>query len=249
MFFHYALLLGLATNLAVSATAYAKQVEEDVAGWGVVNLEIPITEKLSITTEPELRMTEKGTHAGQQQWRNALNYDISESTRLSVGHMWAARHRNNEDLFTDTTQYENRLYQQVIYKHKILNTLKVDHRFRLEQRLLQDIEDPLWYARYRLRVRVPLKKKSTPMETVKTHAVASSELLAHVNRVETVKAGIVQQRHFLGINHAFNPHLNVDAGYLLILGDRFEQGRSFVNHALLVQLNIVTPPIKTWVKK
>jgi hypothetical protein len=52
LFFHYALLLGLATNLAVCATAYAKKVEEDVAGWGVVNLEIPITEKLSITTEP-----------------------------------------------------------------------------------------------------------------------------------------------------------------------------------------------------
>jgi len=59
----------------------------------------------------------------------------------------------------------------------------------------------------------------------------------------------VQQRHFIGINHAFNRHLNVDAGYQLVLGDRFEQGRSFVNHTLLVQFNIVTPPLKSWVKK
>jgi hypothetical protein len=241
--------LFLIVCLTSSSNAFAKKVEEDVGAWGIVNLEIPVTEKLSITTEPQLRWTEKGTHAGQQQWRNALNYDITENTTLTVGHMWTARHRNNEDLFTDTTSYENRLYQQVAYKHTVLKKLKVDHRFRLEERLLTDIEDPLWYARYRLRVRVPIKKKSTPAETVKTHAVVSSELLAHINRVETVKAGLVQQRHFVGINHAFNRHLNVDAGYQLVLGDRFEQGRSFVNHTVLVQFNIVTPPIKMWVKK
>jgi hypothetical protein len=127
----------------------------------------------------------------------------------------------------------------------MLKTIKVDHRFRLEERLLTDIEDPLWYSRYRLRVRVPLKKKSTPIEAVKTHAVLSSELLAHINRVETVKAGLVQQRHFIGVNHAFNRHLNVDAGYQIVLGDRFEQGRSFVNHTLLVQFNIITSPLNT----
>jgi hypothetical protein len=245
LFVNYAFLSTLAILCSLHSTAYATQIEEDVGAWGIVNLEIPVTQKFSITTEPQLRWTEKGTQAGQQQWRNALNYDINESTRLTVGHMWTARHPNNEDLFTDSTQYENRLYQQVAYQHTLLKQLKVDHRFRLEERLLTDIQDPLWYARYRLRVRVPIKKKSTSLESVKTHAVASSELLAHVNRVETVKAGLVQQRHFIGVNHAFNRHLNVDAGYQIVLGDRFEQGRSFVNHTLLVQFNIITSPLNT----
>ena len=249
MIFHCLLLLPLLSLFVLNPTAAAKHIEEDLGAWGIVNLEVPLTEKLSLTTEPQLRWTEKGTHAGQQQWRNALNYDLNEKTTLTMGHMWTARHRNNEDLFTDTSSYENRLYQQVTYKHTMLKSLKVDHRLRLEQRLLTDVEDPLWYARYRLRVRVPLKKKSTPIEAVKNHAVASSEFLAHINRVETVKAGLVQQRHFIGVNHAFNRHLNVDAGYQLVLGDRFEQGRSFVNHTLLVQFNIVTPPLKPWVKK
>jgi hypothetical protein len=218
---------------------------EEVGMWLPVNLEIPITEKLSVTTEPQFRWVDKGRHANQQQWRNALNYQINDTLEVSVGHMWTARHAKGEELFSDRTTYENRLYQDLNIKHppvRLLGKLKVDHRLRLEERLLRDIEDPIWYGRYRLRMAYPLGKTKTaegkPLSP-KTQAVQSSELLVHINRVDTTAHGLVQQRYFLGVNHKLNKHMNVDAGYMLVLGDQLEESKgNFINHLLLIQLNI-----------
>jgi hypothetical protein len=61
----------------------------------------------------------------------------------------------------------------------------------------------------------------------------------HINRVDTTAHGLVQQRYFLGVNHKLNKHMNVDAGYMLVLGDQLEESKgNFINHLLLIQLNI-----------
>ncbi len=228
----------------VSAHAEDNTTEE-VGLWLPVNLELPITDKLSFTTEPQFRWVDKGRHANQQQWRNALNYEINDNVEVSVGHMWTARHAKGEELFSDRTTYENRLYQDLNIKQapiRPLEKLKVDHRLRLEERLLRDIEDPIWYGRYRLRLTYPLGKSKTKEGKAfspKTQAVHSSELLVHLNRVDTTAHGLVQQRYFFGVNHKINPHLNVDAGYMLVLGDQLEESKgNFINHLLLIQFNI-----------
>jgi len=209
----------------------ATPLDQGNALWLPINLEVPLSEKTSFTVEPQLRWNESVSHANQQQIRYGINYDFNENLRATAGHVWIARHPNGEDLFTDSSSYENRLYQQVEAKHPVFKGLKATHRLRLEERLLKNVEDPIWYLRYRLTLMHPIKNTPVTIEQ-------SSEFLKHLNSVGPIPSGLVQQRYFLGLNTKVSKTVDVDSGYLLILSDSFGYPLNSMTHALLLQVNI-----------
>jgi hypothetical protein len=225
------------SNGAVLATP----ADSDASLWVPVHLDIPLTPKWTLETEPQLRWNEGWSHAGQQQWRTGLTHHIRDNVSVTAGHMWTARHPNNRSLFSEATEYENRLYQDAEISHRLPGKWKAEHRFRLEERLFQDVEDPLWYGRYRLQVSHPLGKKQN------TKFVQSGELLMHLNSVDEIPSGLVQQRYFTGINHRFTAGFDVDAGYMLVLSDQFGKPRNSINHVTFMQLNY--RPTPQWEKK
>jgi hypothetical protein len=222
--------------LVLSHHADATPTDSDASLWLPIHLDIPLTPKWTFETEPQLRWNEGYSHAGQQQWRNGLTYKANKHVSFTVGHMVTSRQLNNEALFSDSTEYENRLYQDMEIKHPLVKKGEVEHRVRLEQRLFKEVEDPLWYLRYRIGVSHPLGKlKHT--QYVQTH-----EVLNHLNSVGSVPSGLVQQRHFVGINHTFNKAVNLDAGYMAVLSDQFGRPRNSINHVILMQLNLRPTP-------
>jgi hypothetical protein len=229
LYFNITLLLGI-------EVAKATPTDTDASLWVPIHLDVPLTKKWTFETEPQLRWNEGYSHAGQQQWRNGLSYKVNKHLTLTAGHMVTSRQLNNQPLFNDDTQYENRLYQDVEIKHPLSKGWEMDHRIRLEQRLFKNVEDPLWYLRYRIGFSHPLGKfKHT--QYVQTH-----ELLNHLNSVGPVPSGLVQQRHFVGVSHTFNKAVNMDAGYMAVLSDQFGQPKNSLNHVLFVQLNLRPTP-------
>lgn len=136
--------------------------------------------------------------------RAGIGYNVNNSMNVLVGY---GRIRTN--LFPDTgdvifTYTENRIYQQLLYKHSI-SRLNLQHRFRFEQRFVND--DFKMRLRYMISGHFPLNNKEMNNKTI--YLSASNELFFN-----TTKDYFDRNRVFGGIGYKFSNKVRVELGYL-----------------------------------
>lgn len=150
--------------------------------------------------------------------RTGLGYNLTEKTNLLFGYGYIL----SENYIGDTDEKfqvnEHRIYQQVITKQKFKN-ISIQHRYRFEQRLVED--DFRMRFRYFLNANVPLSKK----ETNKWYLSAYNEIF-----INTEASIFDRNRLYGGVGYKISDSVRMEIGYM----------NQFFENNSRDQLNIMT---------
>lgn len=136
---------------------------EQVGNWLMYFGANKISDKLSIHSEVQYRNhTLAPVNTEQLLLRAGLNYHFTNNAMLTAGYGYVAGHVYESDQTTPESE-ESRIWQQFILNNKI-GRAKFEHRYRLEQRWVNNIYKNRF--RYRLMLFVPLNKPTIDKGTV-----------------------------------------------------------------------------------
>ena len=156
--------IALLITLCIASLSNAQETGEDKWGaWYMYFGTNKIADKLSIHTEAQFRYYETTSNFNQMLLRTGLNYHINPDAIATFGYAYIDTDPSYEkmamedELFFGNKIIEHRIFEQFILKNKVGEFL-FEHRYRLEQRFLdnENEKDTQHRARYRLQVTLPL---------------------------------------------------------------------------------------------
>lgn len=180
-----------------------------------------LTEKLNLHTEYQFRR-----HGVIEEWQQSLarvgiDYKLTDQAMLTGGYAWIVSFPYGDQPIPLSFQ-EHRIWQQVITNQKV-KSIYLQHRYRLEQRFLQNVslnsnneKEVEGYrfrqrARYRIMATVPISRKSLEDNTLFFAAYEE----AFLGFGEGIGSNILDQnRIYAAIGWRFDSSSNVQIGYL-----------------------------------
>jgi hypothetical protein len=136
------------------ATA-ADNPENELGNWWIWNGTVVFSDRWSMFTEAQVRLWEVASNVNEVFVRVAGQYHTSENSAASLAYTRV----RVEPFETGEESTENRIYEQFSLKNRWQRSV-VDHRFRLEQRWVEeaDVTNYKNRFRYRLQITVPLNQ-------------------------------------------------------------------------------------------
>lgn len=141
----------------LSITNAQETGEDKLGAWYMYFGTFKVSEKLSIHSEAQFRYFETTSNFNQMLLRTGLNYHINPDAVATLGYGYITTDGTFEELPNVVNSKENRIFEQFILKNKV-GQFQFEHRYRLEQRFLENngATDTQHRARYRLQVKLPL---------------------------------------------------------------------------------------------
>ncbi len=180
-----------------------------------------LTDDWSIHSEIQYRNhTIEPTNIEQLLLRTGVNYHLAKHAILTFGYGYVASHDFESPQKAPESQ-ESRLFQQLILTNKV-NRIKFEHRYRLEQRWVND--DYRNRIRYRLMLFVPLNKPTIEAGTL---------FLGVYDEVflNTENVFFDRNRLYAALGYQFNKITQVQLGYLYQRVNNF--GKSYLQVGLV----------------
>ncbi|MFT4981255.1 MAG: hypothetical protein ACI9UR_001106 [Bacteroidia bacterium] len=180
-----------------------------------------VADKWSIHTEYQWRRSGIIQNWQQSLLRVGVDYHVAKNMMVTTGYGWIVSYPYGKQPIAKTTT-EHRIWQQLILKQQVWR-LYFNHRFRLEQRFIED-----WQAneageqelngfkyrnrgRYRFMISIPLSRKELVKNTLFL-AIYEEVFLGFGKGIGT---NILDQNRLYGaLGWKFSPQLNVQLGYL-----------------------------------
>ncbi|MFZ6051183.1 DUF2490 domain-containing protein [Halocola ammonii] len=139
-----------------SLSSLAQQPPSEIGNWLMYFGQNRISEKLSVHTEFQYRNhTALPVNVEQLMIRTGLNYHLNENAFVTAGYAYIPSYVYDSEQ-SAPEQEEHRIWQQLIMNN-YLGRVKFEHRYRVEQRWVDD--DYRNRFRYRLMAFIPLNKK------------------------------------------------------------------------------------------
>lgn len=202
--------------ITISFSYSQTTAEDELGAWYTISGSHRISDDFSISTLAQLWLFEEVENFNFVLFTGGLNYHISPKLTTTI----ALSYADIDGGFSTNKPhtYENRLAQQIVFKHKIAK-LPIDHRFRAEQRFFSKLNTKS--TKHRLRYRIGAK------------IILNKHLFIRLNDefLATLQNDIVTENRLysaLGINIAKSSNLQL--GYL----NRKIKGQNF--HRLQVGL-------------
>lgn len=127
---------------------------------------------------------------------------------------------------SDGTSNENRIYQEALLPQKIGSRILITHRFRFEQRFVENQDFRTRY-RYNLFINVPFN--STSLSTSKTiYGAFYNELFMNGERkiaLNRTTELFDRNRTYLGLGYVLNPKIRFQVGYMQQTTDAWSKGQ------------------------
>ncbi len=143
------------TIAALCLVGFAKGQPQDFGAWWMYFGMNKFHEKWSIHSEAQHRNHTVEPNIEQLLLRTGLNWHFGRPHILTLGYGYITGHTPNEDILNPNT-VEHRIFQQFITL-SFIKHWRLEHRFRLEQRWIEDIYRNR--VRYRLQASYPLNGK------------------------------------------------------------------------------------------
>lgn len=185
--------IGLATSLlSLFCAAPAVAAEEDVQLWGYLEVQAPIAKDWTVALETSPRLIDDGD---QVESRLLVEYKGIKGVELGGGVIHVFRPGGDEI----------RPFQQIELKSGAFEA-----RTRVEERIFNGAPRMEWRLRQRI---------GASHDISDTTAVTADAELFYIVRTRDAarKTGVDDWRFSLGVEHAVNDHLDLSAGYMLIL--------------------------------
>jgi hypothetical protein len=191
------------------------------SGWSALFNTLKTGKKTSIHAESQFRSTGGLEHLQSAFVRAGLNYHIKKNMTATAG--YGVFH--NRRVISDKVNHakEHRIWQQFTVNHSV-NKLQVTHRFRLEQRFIEQVilkeneleRDGYTYAnRFRYFIRNILPFTKDAVFTNGGFAAFQNEIFAHFGDVSVVNGKhFDQNRLYLAAGYRVNKQWDLEMGYM-----------------------------------
>lgn len=173
-----------------------------------------ISDRFNFHNEIQYRNFNAGTDLEQLLIRTGIGYDLTENNNnvlVGYGFVLSKPYINGE-------KYENiehRLFQQYITKQKF-GRVFLQHRYRLEERFLQD--DFRMRFRYLLGINIPINNKEMLPKT--WYASAYNEIFLHFN-----SPVFDRNRVYGAVGFVINKNMRIEAGYMNQIQENKNRGQ------------------------
>lgn len=192
--------------LVLFLTANANAQSTDTGNWFVYFGNQKINSRWNWHNEVQYRNYNFAGDLQQLLLRTGIGYNLTENNNnilLGYGYIYSEPYIPGTDDKTNTN--EHRIFQQFITKQEI-GRVNIQHRYRFEQRFIED--DFKMRARYFLSLNVPINKKT--MEKNAVYASAYNEIF-----INTEGPGYFDQdRIYGGLGYCFSKSLKMEAGLM-----------------------------------
>lgn len=225
----------------LSTQAQDRETVDQTVIWTSVNSNVRIAEKWMIVADAQFRFIHEFENM-QHMVRAGLSYDITPNLSVvPIGYSFIYNYKYGKQP-AGFVNHEQRLWQQVFYKHKIKN-IPMNHRLRLEERWLQernatnesnDYSDYQWRARYRILANIPLTAKSLDPKTL--YLSVWDEFFVSWGETVTFNK-INQNRIFVGPGYQLTKNTQIQAGYYYQMLIKSNGAKQENNIGFLIQLN------------
>jgi len=179
------------------------KAEKDLGSWFLFFNQHQFSEHWNTLTEVQHRSYAFGTRFNQLLMRTTLNYKFSNAVSVGAGYGLIPTDNTYEIIEDESLTYEHRIHQQLIMRQKFSGLTWI-HRYRLEQRFLEDGQGGHQLshrARYMGRV------------NFKLNAQWSISVFDEVF-LNLQKPTFSQNRLYFGMSYQTTPKLNVQLGFL-----------------------------------
>lgn len=204
--------------LFCSTVSVSAKTDNDLTAWTYVHLTIPLGDDFAFRTTVSPRLKDNLDEWDIVLSRNHLRYLPNRNFEFDLGYDFFQNFNNSND-------YENRLWQQVTYRHQF-KQIEIAHRIRNEQRFFSD-EDMIERIRYMLRFTYPFGEKY--------RLKLADELFVNLNDNANRDFGPEQNRVYLGCERIINDKLSVEIAYQL---QHMLQDADQLNHVVVLHFNI-----------
>jgi hypothetical protein len=203
----------LLTLFAADAIAQ-NQVRPDPYGqWLMYFGDNKLNDRWGLHTEVQLRNYLLSNTVEQSLFRFGGNYYLNKISMLTAGYAFVYTEPSHENI-DGITFREHRVWEQLILRHKTDNVF-IEHRYRLEQRFIENIDtDTRQYddrIRYRLQVLFPLYVVSPRLRYLFINGY--NEIFMNLGR-ELSGQIFDRNRLYFAIGVQMSPKLNFQLGYL-----------------------------------
>ena len=197
---------------------WAIEPEHKIGNWIGATSNLRFTDKWSLFLQGEVRTWEPLNNLNEILWRVAGHYDFSKKYMGAVGYVrvdtWPYESTGLEKFD------ENRIFEE--FKVKLpLGKIKVDHRFRLEQRWITSPENGTQYSnriRYKLAFKWPLRgdkiKPGSWYGKVLNEVFVDFDNNGYWFNLEGRDRGLNQNRLYGGIGKKLTPLSGIEMGVL-----------------------------------
>lgn len=184
------------------------------AGWLFLMNSTKFNEKWGMHLDIQVRSQDDWEGVRNVLFRPGVNYYINKNSEVTLGYLHATTFLRLIGT-SDNTSTEHRIWQQYLYKHKI-SAVNVSHRFRLEQRFIEQGSDDLFAqrARYFVRFMVPLKK-GTESFNQGLFAALQNEVFLNIQNKNELNGSLFDQNRIYGaVGYRFSPKVDLEVGYM-----------------------------------
>lgn len=193
--------LAIAVFSLISTVSWAQ--ESDLGAWYMYFGNNKINNRLNWHNEVQYRNFDAGGDLEQLLIRTGIGYDLTENNNnilLGYGFILSQPYINGEK----TENIEHRIFQQYITKQKF-GRFNLQHRYRLEERFLQD--DFRMRFRYLLGLNIPINGKEMLPKT--WYASAYNEVFLHLDNPV-----FDRNRVYGALGYVINKNMRIEAGYM-----------------------------------
>ena len=207
----FSLYLAIAGAVLLAATT-AKALDYDTQLWSMNQINFILSDEFTLLNEVQPRFQDSVGRLGQLLIGSGLNYTLSDNLSIAGGYLWTPKYPRLKSGYSD----EHRIWQQVAYRQRVSDSAGILHRFRLENRFIED------QTGVNLRLRYFIAHE-TPLRTFGEYEVGialSDEVFINVNSTGPLP-GFNLNRLFIGA-FARRSSLRAELGYM----PEFVNGRS-----------------------
>lgn len=231
-------LISIVTFSSAAAQENAPNVVNQFNSWFMYFGNHRLSERWGLHTEYQWRRSEGPQFWQQSLLRVGVDYYTKSKAMVSGGYGWIVSFPYGEQPIGQETT-EHRLWQQLILT-QTAGRFNFQHRYRLEQRWIENTTDndgTFKYAnraRYRLFAAIPLNKKSMVEKT--WFLAFYDEIFLGFGKNLSKKNILDQNRAYAAIGYQFRPGVNTQLGYLYHQVFKADGIRRENNHTLQVAL-------------
>jgi len=192
--------------LAVPTRAQAQSAEDELGNWLIYNGTFRFSDRWSVFTEAQLRLYQVTSDVNEAFVRAAAHYNFNPDALVGLGYM-----RSGTWAYSDGTRevIEDRVYQQFTIQH-FWDRTRLEHRYRLEQRWIEEGGDTRFSNRLRYRVQVTAPLNRPAIEPGAWFINAYDEIFLNWDS----SRGFDQNRLYVAGGYQFTSLANLQLGML-----------------------------------
>ncbi len=198
---------------SLNSASAQKEISNQFNSWYMYFGNHRLNDRWGIHTEYQWRREGIGEAWQQSLLRIGADYYADDKNTLTAGYAWVVTYPYGDQPIAATFT-EHRIWQQWITQHRS-GPLYVHHRYRLEQRFLEQPAEDKYVFRQRFRYRLLLTLPIGRPELADRTFFAAAYLEPFLGFGKGIARNILDQnRLYAALGYRFNPRVNVQLGYL-----------------------------------